>query len=420
METREFHLPDLGEGLTEAEIVRWLVSEGDRVALNQPLVEVETEKALVEIPSPFDGVVERVHGAEGDRVAVGAALVTFRVEEGAPEATPRGAPAPEAPTGDGPKRTQVLVGYGPEEEGGRRRRRRKPIGKRAEPEPAAAPGGALATPPVRKLARDLGLDIDGVRGTGPDGRVTREDLLAAAGRDVPEGPPEERIPVRAIRRSIAEKMVRSHTEIPRVTEWMTVDATELMHLRTDLEASPEAEGAKVSPLPLAVKAVVGALRAHPLMNSAWDAEAREIVVKRVYHVGVATDTDRGLLVPVVRDADRLTVFELSREIARLVEAARDGSIGPQDLVGSTFTITNVGSFGMEGGTPIINAPECAVLALGAIVKRPWVVDGQILARDVVQLSVSFDHRIVDGAEAGRFLRDLGALIEHPVRLFGVA
>lgn len=417
MAAQEFRLPDLGEGLTEAEIVRWLVSEGDHVALNQPLVEVETEKALVELPSPFEGVVGRLHGAVGDRVEVGSVLVTFGAGESAAES---GAPAEDAP-----RRTQVLVGYGPEEEGGRRRRRRKPIGKRAEEPTTAAPGGALATPPVRKLAREMGVDIDAVRGTGPDGRVTREDVLAVAGQGggpaaAPERPIEERIPVRATRRSIAEHLTRSSTTIPHVTEWCTADATELMKLRAELDEAPEAEGVKISPLAIAVKAVIGALRQHPMMNSAWDGDAREIVVKRTYHIGIATETDRGLLVPVVRDTDQLTVFEIAREVARLVEAARDGSIGLEDLRGSTFTITNVGSFGMEGGTPLINSPECAILALGAIVKRPWVVDGQIVARDVVQLSCTFDHRIVDGAEAGRFLRDLTALIEHPVRLFGVA
>lgn len=438
-QTREFRLPDLGEGLTEAEIVRWLVSEGDAVALNQPLVEVETEKALVEIPSPFAGVVRSLHGSVGDRVQVGSVLVT--IEAGA-------AAEAEAPKRTG--RTQVLVGYGPEEEGGDRKRRRRRIGKREEAAPAPQPGGVLATPPVRKLARDMGVDIDAVQGTGRDGRVTRDDVLSAAaqaerppaaaaqaaaqagGRAAApqsargalhverEGPPEERIPVRAIRRSIAEKMMRSYTQIPHVTEWTTAEATKLMELRAELQAAPEAEGAKVSPLAIVVKALVGALKMHPLMNSSWDDDAREIVVKRTYHVGIATDTDRGLLVPVIRDADQLTVFEIAREMRRLIDAARDASIGPQELTGSTFTITNVGSFGMEAGTPIINAPECAILALGAIVKRPWVVDGAVVPRDVVQLACTFDHRIVDGAYAGRFLRDLAGIVQQPVRLFGLA
>ena len=234
-----------------------------------------------------------------------------------------------------------------------------------------------------------------------------------------EGPLEERIPVRSIRRTIAERMVRSYSEIPHVTEWLQLDATELMRLRADLTASPEAEGGKISPLPVLVKALVAALRKHPLINSSWDGERNEIVVKRTYHIGIATDTERGLLVPVVRDADQLSVFDTAREIARVAGAARDGTITPAELSGSTITITNVGSFGMESGTPIINFPEAAILATGAITKRPWVVGDQIAVRDVMTLALSFDHRIIDGAEAGRFLRYLGDLIEKPARLFGV-
>ena len=433
-DVREFKLPDLGEGLEEAEIVSWLVKEGEEVELNQPLVEVETEKALVQIPSPYAGVIEKLHGEPGDRVKVGAALVSFVTSGGTPEAG---------------KRREVLVGYGPEEEGSRRRRRKRlgrPGQAEAEPEPEpepepAVPAKALATPPVRKLAKELGVDIDSVNGSGKDGRVTREDVVAAsesAGAAEPaaapasvtklepvrrraaaEGPAEERIPVRSIRRTIAERMVRSYSEIPHVTEWLQVDATELMRLRADLTSSPEAEGSKISPLPVLVKALVAALRKHPLINSSWDSERNEIVVKHAYHIGIATDTERGLLVPVVRDADQLSVFEISREVGRLAAAARDGSITPTELSGSTITITNVGSFGMESGTPIINFPEASILATGAIAKRPWVVGDQIEARDVMTLALSFDHRIIDGAEAGRFLRYLADLIEKPARLFGV-
>jgi len=429
-EVREFKLPDLGEGLEEAEIVSWLVKEGDEVELNQPIVEVETEKALVQIPSPYAGVVEKLHGDVGDRVKVGAALVSIKTAGGAPEA--------------GKRRQEVLVGYGPEEEGSRRRRRKK-LGKAAdaEPEPEQEiPRKALATPPVRKLAREMGVDIDTVRGSGPEGRVTRDDVVAAsegtkltgekehvasvtrlepaARRPVTdEGPAEERIPVRAIRRTIAERMVRSYTEIPHVTEWLEVDATELMKLRDDLKTAPEAEDVKMSPLPVLVKALIAALRKHPLVNSSWDAQSGEIVVKRYYNIGIATDTERGLLVPVVRDADQLSVFDIAREVARLAGAARDGTITPVELTGSTITITNVGSFGMDSGTPIINFPEAAILATGAITKRPWVVGDQIAVRYVMTLALSFDHRIIDGAEAGRFLRYLGDLVEKPARLFGV-
>ena len=429
-DVREFKLPDLGEGLEEAEIVSWLVKEGEEVELNQPIVEVETEKALVQIPSPYAGVIEKLHGDVGDRVKVGAPLVSIKTSSDAPEAG---------------KRREVLVGYGPEEEGSRRRRRKK-IGKAAEAEPEpeaepALPAKALATPPVRKLAKELGVDIDAVRGSGPDGRVTREDVTAASsGGPAPdeehvasvtrlepvqrrgaakEGPAEERIPVRAIRRTIAERMARSDGEIPHVTEWLQVDATELMKLRDDLRSAPEAEGIKMSPLPVLVKALIAALRRHPWINGSWDAATSEIIVKHAYHIGIATDTERGLLVPVVRDADQLSVFEISREVARLAEAARNGTITPAELTGSTITITNVGSFGMDSGTPIINYPESAILATGAIAKRAWVVNDEVVARDVMTLALSFDHRIIDGAEAGRFLRYLGDLIEKPARLFGV-
>jgi len=429
-EVREFKLPDLGEGLEEAEIVSWLVKEGDEVELNQPIVEVETEKALVQIPSPYAGVVEKLHGDVGDRVKVGAALVSIKTAGGAPEA--------------GKRRQEVLVGYGPEEEGTRRRRRKK-LGKAADAEPEPEQEilrKALATPPVRKLAREMGVDIDTVRGSGPEGRVTRDDVVAASEGTKPagekehvasvtrlepaarrpvtdEGPAEERIPVRAIRRTIAERMVRSYTEIPHVTEWLEVDATELMKLRDDLKTAPEAEDVKMSPLPVLVKALIAALRKHPLVNSSWDAQSGEIVVKRYYNIGIATDTERGLLVPVVRDADQLSVFDIAREVARLAGAARDGTITPVELTGSTITITNVGSFGMDSGTPIINFPEAAILATGAITKRPWVVGDQIAVRYVMTLALSFDHRIIDGAEAGRFLRYLGDLVEKPARLFGV-
>ena len=431
-EVRDFKLPDLGEGLEEAEIVSWRVKEGEEVELNQPIVEVETEKALVQIPSPYAGVVDKLHGDVGDRVKVGATLVSIKTASDAPQA--------------GKRRQEVLVGYGVDEEGGRRRRRKK-LGRAAdaEPEPEPEPAGprkALATPPVRKLAREMGIDIDTVRGSGPDGRVTRDDVMAAQSApetDVPkehvasvtrlepaarrpiseEGPAEERIPVRAIRRTIAERMVRSYTEIPHVTEWLQVDATELMRLRDDLKTAPEADGVKMSPLPVLMKALIAALRKHPLINSSWDGETGEIVVKRFYHIGIATDTERGLLVPVVRDAEQLSVFDIAREVTRLAEAARNGTITPVELTGSTITITNVGSFGMESGTPIINHPESAILATGAITKRPWVVGDQIVVRYVMTLALSFDHRIIDGAEAGRFLRYLGDLVEKPARLFGV-
>jgi len=424
-EIREFKLPDLGEGLTEAEIVQWLVKPGDTVELNQPICEVETEKALVEIPSPFAGEVESIHGEVGESVEVGQTLIKIKTAADAPK------------TG----RKEVLVGYGPEEGEGKRRKQRR-IGRREGAEPQAddePKRKALATPPVRKLAREMSVDIEEIAGTGKDGRVTREDVVAAADGPKPvereaevvqlapaqrirrlEGEEEEeRIPVRAIRRSIAEKMVRSAFTIPHVTEWLDVDATEFMQLRADIDAAPEAEGMKISPLPLIVKALIAALRQYPHINASFDDDTNEIVVKRSYHIGIASATERGLLVPVIKHADQFNVFDLASEIKRLATAARDGKIGPADLTGSTITITNIGSFGMTSGTPIINHPEAAILAPGAIADRPWVVEGEIVVRKVMTLALSFDHRFIDGYEAGQFLRYLGDLIEKPARLFGV-
>lgn len=429
-ETRVFKLPDLGEGLTEAELVQWLVKEGDSVELNQPICEVETEKALVEIPSPFAGTVQKTFGEVGDTIEVGKPLIEILTTAEAPK------------TG----RKEVLVGYGPEEEGATAKRRRR-IGKgrkkEAEPEPEPEqPRKALATPPVRKLAKEKSVDIDTIAGTGKGGRVTREDVLAAAegGAEAPatragaaevklapaqritrreEGPDTERIPVRATRRSIAEKMTRSKFTIPHVTEWLDVDATELMSLRKDLSAAPEAEGTKISPLPVIVKALIAALRQYPLINASFDDENQEIILHKRHHVGIATDTERGLLVPVIKDADELNVFGIANEIVRLATLARDGKASIDELTGSTVTVTNIGSFGMASGTAIINHPEAAILAPGAITEKPWVVDGQIVVRQVMTLALSFDHRVIDGAYAGRFLRYLADLIEKPARLFGV-
>lgn len=438
MAERSFKVPDLGEGLTEAEIVNWLVKVGDAVELNQPIVEVETEKAIVEVPSPFEGKIKELRGKVGEKVEVGSVFVVFDV-----------AGDDESPAEAG-SRKEVLVGYGPEEGGGKRRKQRK-IGRRKGDDESSAEGSdqpvaALATPPVRKLARELGVDIDELKGSGPDGRVTREDVQAAANGSAPAAAPapatappaaraaatstpaaspkprvsddteDERIPVRAIRRSIAEKMVRAKRTIPHVTEWLEVDATELMAVRQQLKNAPEAKEVKISPLPIIAKALTAALKSYPLINASWDDETTEIVVHHRVHLGIATDTDRGLLVPVVKDADRLTIFEIAAETARLAELSRTGKIGPSDLTGSTVTITNIGSFGMQSGTPIINHPEAAILAPGAIVAKPWVVDGKIEVRQIMTLALAFDHRLIDGAYAGRFLRHLGDLIESPARL----
>jgi 2-oxoisovalerate dehydrogenase E2 component (dihydrolipoyl transacylase) len=431
MPERTFDLPDLGEGLEDAELVAWKVSEGDQVELNQPLVEVNTAKALVEIPSPFAGTVTRLHGAEGDVIKVGAPLVTFEVAEGTPTtgeaaaAAAAGQEAKEVREDGGAKREAVLVGYGVDQEGGKQRRRKlRPPGPRQAPAAAAeaaqpAETGVRATPPVRKLARERGVDLSTIRGTGPGGRITREDVLGAgvpAGQapaaEVPRGE-DVRIPVRGVRRMIAEKMARSWAEIPHVTTFHTADATWVDALRRELT---EESGTKVSALAVVVRALVQILGRHPKLNSTYDTDAGEHVLRGEYHVGIATDTERGLMVPVVRDVDRKGIVTLAREIAEVVGAARDGKATPDQLTGSTITVSNVGTFGSAYGTPIINFPEAAILALGTIEPRALVVDGRVEARPAVTLSLSFDHRIIDGADADRAMRDLRALLESPFRL----
>jgi 2-oxoisovalerate dehydrogenase E2 component (dihydrolipoyl transacylase) len=407
MAARDFLLPDLGEGLEEAEIVKWLVAEGEKVALNQPLVEVNTAKALVEIPSPFAGTVTKLHGAEGEVVFVGKPLVSIEVE-GAEEPAPGAEPAPAGK----PKRTPVLVGYGVEEE--------EPAAAADSPRSArrTEKGSPVpASPPVRRLAKELGVDLSAVTGTGPDGRVTREDVEKAAERGpVTATPPregEERVPVRGTRRLIAEKMARSAREIPHVTTFLTVDAFYLDQFRRELQ---EQSGDRISPLPIVVRALVDACREHRMLNASFDVDAHEIVLHGSVNVGIATDTERGLMVPVVRDAQTKGVVELARDIAMLIKRAREGKSTPDELVGSTITVSNVGSFGSEYGTPIINFPEAAILAIGVVELRALVVDGEVEARPAMTLSLSFDHRLLDGAEAGRALRFLGDILESPFQL----
>ncbi|TMK87389.1 MAG: 2-oxo acid dehydrogenase subunit E2 [Actinobacteria bacterium] len=335
MPAREFLLPDLGEGLDEAEVVAWRVSQGDTVELNQTLVEVNTAKALVEIPSPWEGVVDKLHAAEGDVVKVGQPLVTIQVE---------GAEEPEAR----PKRRAMLVGYGVEEE------EEKEQGPPPARVPAAARGDGRAapvpaSPPVRRLAKEMGVELAAVAGTGPGGRVTREDVLAAASGAGPAlEPGDERIPVRGVRRLTAEKMARSAREIPHVTTFLTVDAINLEAFRQELQ---QETGSRITALPVVVRAFVEVVKEHRALNATFDAEASEIILRGDVNVGIATDTERGLLVPVVRHADGLGIVELAGEIARLVRAAREGRSSPQELSGGTVTVTNVGSFGAEYGTP---------------------------------------------------------------------
>jgi 2-oxoisovalerate dehydrogenase E2 component (dihydrolipoyl transacylase) len=424
MPERTFDLPDLGEGLEDAELVEWKVSEGDEVELNQPLVDVNTAKALVEIPSPFAGKVMKVHGAAGDVVKVGQPLVTFEVAEGAPTtgeaaaAAAAGESAKEVREDGGAKREAVLVGYGVDQESrkGRRRKLRPPGPRQAPAAVAEAPEpketGIRATPPVRKLARERGVDLSTIRGTGPDGRITREDVLGG-GAPVPERGENVQVPVRGVRRMIAEKMARSWAEIPHVTTFHTVDATWVDALRRELS---EESGTKVSALAVVVRALAEILGDHRKLNSTYDTERGEHVLRGDYYVGIATDTERGLMVPVVRDVDKKGIVTLAREIAEVVAAAREGRATPDQLTGSTITVTNVGTFGSSYGTPIINLPEAAILALGTIEPRALVVEERVEVRPAVTLSLSFDHRIIDGADADRAMRDLRGLLESPFRL----
>jgi 2-oxoisovalerate dehydrogenase E2 component (dihydrolipoyl transacylase) len=458
---REFKLPDLGEGLTEGEVVRWLVAEGEAIALNQPIVEVETAKAVVEIPAPYAGTVVKLHAAQGDTLDVGAPLISVDTGGGAAP------PAAETIAAEPEQELQAtLVGPGERQQTRRRRigthartpnrdgaqavdsRERASSGSATLPHRGAEPGtGSLqvapaapqvapaapaqrpkATPPVRRYAKDRGVDLTDLVGTGRDGRITREDVdgaletaQPAAAAATPAARPardraEERIPVRGTRRQIAAAMTASAFSIPHVTEFLTVDATRLVELRDRLRALPAAADLKVTPLAVVAKALCVAVRSYPLMNSSWDEDAGDIVVKGWVNLGIATDTPTGLLVPNIKDADTLGILDLSRELARLTALARERKAAPADLTGGTITITNVGGFGVETGTPIINRPECAILATGLIAPRPWVVDGQLAVRQLMTASVSFDHRIVDGAYAARFLAHLRDLLEDPALL----
>ncbi|HEY6379095.1 MAG TPA: dihydrolipoamide acetyltransferase family protein [Candidatus Dormibacteraeota bacterium] len=420
---RDFPMPDLGEGLTEGEIVRWLVTVGERVAVDQPVAEISTEKAVVEVPSPYAGVVVTLHGGPGDVVPVGRPLISVDTAAGSAEAdsvrTTSAAAAPVEVAESG----NVLVGYGTSETGHRRRRAGAPANAAVgTPAPApAAPAPRVATPAsplVRRLAAELGVDLTTVSGTGPGGTVSRADLERAVERGAVTGAaapaaeaPAERIRLAGPRRITAERLTQSHRDAPAAGAWLTADATALLELRRVL-AARHPDG-RVTPLALILRLCVAALHRFPLLNAHFDSAAGEIVVARAVHLGVAVQAPHGLLVPVIRDAGARSAVAIAAELSRLTDAARDGSIAAAELSGSTFTVSNFGAFGVDGGTPIINPPEAAILGVGRIAERPWVVDGAVVARRVVELSLVFDHRVCDGGVAGGFLRLLGDLVEHP-------
>lgn len=415
MAERVFALPDLGEGLTEATVVAWLVEVGDEVAVDQPVVEVETAKAVVTVPTPFAGVVAVLHGAPGEVLDVGTPLITISTDAAAPPAAEPAVPAPaEEHSGN------VLVGYGTRPA---TRRRRAGTSAPTTPTPPARAGNAAprSTPPVRKLAKELGVDLAGVTGTGRAGIITRDDVLSAAGSIVAASTSDngdERIAMSPTRRAIAERLSASRRTIPEVTTWVDADAEDLVRLLGTLQDS--SGRTRVGVLAYVLRACVAGLRRFPVLNASLDEARQEIVVHRAVHLGVAAQTARGLVVPVVRHADRLSAGALADEVRRLAAGAREGTLTPTLLSGSTFTVTNYGVFGVDGGTPIINPPEVAILGLGRVVARPRVHNGVVTARRSVELTLAFDHRVCDGAEAAGFLRFVADCIERPALLLAEA
>ncbi|MFI7650173.1 dihydrolipoamide acetyltransferase family protein [Micromonospora sp. NPDC049460] len=445
--TQVFLLPDLGEGLSEAEIVEWRVAVGDVVTVDQTVVEVETAKAVVDVPCPYAGRVVALHGAAGEVRPVGQPLVTI-----APVGGDGG--AGDEPAGHATYREEeragsgnVLIGYGTGHGGSGRRRRRPRLAVAPDPRPAeplaapAAPAVAadrphdaaplVISPIVRRLAREHGLDLAALRGTGPGGVVRRADVEAAAAEaaspaarlaavpDQPAGPaaPEAAdvvVPLTGIRKAIADKLSRSRREIPEVTIWVDVDATGLLETRAAINAATP--DAPVSILALLARICLSGLRRFPQLNARVDTEGERIVQSAGVHLGIAAQTDRGLVVPVLRDAQRLTTAELAAELTATTSAARAGTLPPARLTGGTFTLNNYGVFGVDGSTPIINHPEAALLGVGRIVDKPWVVDGQLAVRKVTQLSLTFDHRVCDGGVAGGFLRHVADCVEQPALL----
>ncbi len=466
MAEKEFKLPDVGEGLTEADIVAWHVKPGEAVEDGQIIVEIETAKAVVELPCPWDGTVTRLLAEEGQTVEVGVPIIAVEVAGQATQdraergSVPASAPAESTPDDDEAGARSVLVGYGVRTSSTTRRARRTAAGRpetaevptapevpgeapelapeprAAEPraaEPGVAAVRALAKPPVRKLAKDLGISLAALAGSGPDGSITRDDVQRAATADtqarsaqsgngsrtatsptVPGG--EERIPVRGVRKHMAAAMVSSAFTAPHVTEFLQVDVTETMAAVRRLRELPEFAELRVSPLLFVARALLTAVARHPLVNSSWDAAAEEIVVKHYVNLGIAVAAERGLIVPNIKHADALTLPDLARGLQTLTETARAGKATPADLSGGTITITNVGVFGVDAGTPILTPGETVILAFGQVKEAPWVVGGQLAVRQVCTLSLSFDHRIVDGELGSAVLRDVGSMLTDPLRI----
>ena len=480
-----FPLPDVGEGLTEAEIVQWRVAPGDRIVLDQVFVEIETAKSLVELPSAFEGVVSELLVDEGNTVDVGTPILVIQTDAPAADAlapasspavttSPAAPPAPGAPAAPAAAGTAtppagtvashapaaadgggaVLVGHGSSGPVATRRQRHPSPGgahenlaapaappaaaSLARRAPAAAPSTSAATtaasrpdsglpviakPPIRKLAKDLGVDLSRVAATGPIGDVTRDDVIREASQasvfrniQTPEWPEgrEDRIPVKGVRKAIANAMVQSAFQAPHVSVFVDVDASRTMEYIKRLKASPDYAGVRVSPLLIMAKAMIWAVRRNPSVNAQWTDD--EIIVKHYVNLGVAAATPRGLLVPNVKEAQAMTMIELATALEQLTLTAREGRTQPAEMQGGTITITNIGVFGMDTGTPILNPGEVAIVALGTIKQKPWVVDGEVRPRFVTTIGASFDHRVVDGDVASRFLADVASIIEEPALL----
>jgi 2-oxoglutarate dehydrogenase complex dihydrolipoamide succinyltransferase (E2) component len=403
----EFRLPDIGEGVAEGEVVKWLVQEGVEVKENQPLVEIMTDKVNVEIPSPRKGTILKLMAKEGGTVKVGQVLLVIG-EKGEQSSAPAGAAeigAPKPPTPVAPRPPSPVAPTHPIEAA------------------AKTPREILATPATRKLARDLGVELTTVQGTGPSGRITDDDVrrFKDVGRETaavavtvagPRGI-EERVPMRGIRRKVAEHMVKSRDSAAQVTHVDEVDMSEVVQLREKAKASAEKRGVKLTYLPFIIKALVLALKKYPYLNASLDEEKQEIVLKKYYNIGIATDTEQGLVVPVLKGAEHKSITQLAEEISKLSEKARAGQLTLDEVQGSTFTVTNVGGIGGVFATPIINYPEVAILGVHKITRRPIVKDNQIVIRDMTYLSVSFDHRVLDGAMAAQFMNAIKQYLEDP-------
>ncbi|GAA1211626.1 dihydrolipoamide acetyltransferase family protein [Rhodoglobus aureus] len=456
MAVSEFPLPDVGEGLTEAEIVSWKVAPGDEIIVNQVLVEIETAKSLVELPSPFAGTVKQLLVEEGMTVGVGTPIISVQSQGGSIELTAPGSGEDEAHgtisdisssdtasaiadtastiASEEDKPGAVLVGYGSAAHVSSRRRKGAQPAKDdaaatapSKPRPASVPAAfaspIIAKPPIRKLAKDLGVELAEVVATGLAGETTREDVIRHASQasvfrniETPEwgGDRDERIPVKGVRKVIAKAMVHSAFTAPHVSVFTDVDATRTMEFVKRLKNSTDFAGVRVSPLLIMAKAVSWAVRRNPTVNSSWT--DKEIIVHHYVNLGIAAATPRGLIVPNVKDAQDLSLLDLAKALENLTLTARDGKTQPAEMSNGTITITNIGSYGMDTGTPIINPGEAAIIALGSIKLKPWVVDGEVRARYVTTVGASFDHRIVDGDVASRFVADIASVLEEPALL----